>query len=281
MDFFNNQEMIEKIFYQSSLPRSGSTLLQNIMFQNPDFYCTPTDGVLDLLFASRNAFNSGHEFKAQDEKKMNKAFVSFCSGGIYGFYSALTPRKYVLSKNRSYAIFYDLMNTITPNAKMICMLRDIRECVASFETKYRKNPLYNDGMIDWATLRGTSTLKRADFWLNNNPLGSSLEKIKDTLQQGHGQKILFVKFEDLCESPHETMQLIYEYLEVPYYEHDFNNILQSTHENDRIHGIYGDHKIKNTLTIVEPKALKLLGEETCDFIYNNMKWYYDTFNYKY
>ena len=33
---------MEKIFYQSSLPRAGSTLLQNILSQNPDIYATPT-----------------------------------------------------------------------------------------------------------------------------------------------------------------------------------------------------------------------------------------------
>ena len=44
------------IFYQSSLPRAGSTLLQNIIGQNPDFYVTPTSGVLDLVYGARNNF---------------------------------------------------------------------------------------------------------------------------------------------------------------------------------------------------------------------------------
>ena len=30
--------MIKKIFYNSSLPRSGSTLIQNILGQNPEFH---------------------------------------------------------------------------------------------------------------------------------------------------------------------------------------------------------------------------------------------------
>ena len=31
-----------KIFFNSSLPRSGSTLLQNILAQNPRFHCSAT-----------------------------------------------------------------------------------------------------------------------------------------------------------------------------------------------------------------------------------------------
>ena len=40
---------MEQIFFQSSLPRAGSTLLQNILGQNPEFYVTPTSGVLELF----------------------------------------------------------------------------------------------------------------------------------------------------------------------------------------------------------------------------------------
>ena len=39
------EKMDKKVFFQSSLPRAGSTLLQNILGQNPEFYVTPTSGV--------------------------------------------------------------------------------------------------------------------------------------------------------------------------------------------------------------------------------------------
>jgi hypothetical protein len=39
--------IVPKIFYQSSMPRAGSMLLQNILAQNPDFYVIPTSGLLE------------------------------------------------------------------------------------------------------------------------------------------------------------------------------------------------------------------------------------------
>ncbi len=63
---------VKKIFFQSSLPRAGSTLLQNIMGQNPEFYVTPTSGVLELLFGARINYTNGQEFKAQEEELMKK-----------------------------------------------------------------------------------------------------------------------------------------------------------------------------------------------------------------
>ena len=55
---------MKKIFFQSSLPRAGSTLLQNILGQNPDFYVTPTSGVLELLYAARSNYSNDVSFNA-------------------------------------------------------------------------------------------------------------------------------------------------------------------------------------------------------------------------
>ena len=74
--------MVEKIFFNSSLPRSGSTLLQNIMGQNPKFYATPTSGVLELVFGARANYTNSPEFKAQDAEDMKMAFRAFCRDGV-------------------------------------------------------------------------------------------------------------------------------------------------------------------------------------------------------
>ena len=57
-----------RVMFNSSLPRAGSTLLQNIFAQNPEFYVTPTSGVLELLYSSRAIYSESLEFKAQDKK---------------------------------------------------------------------------------------------------------------------------------------------------------------------------------------------------------------------
>lgn len=73
-----------RIAFQSSLPRSGSTLLSNIVGQNPEFHVTPTSGLLDLLYTARSQFSRGEEFKAQHREEMERAFIGFCRGGLEG-----------------------------------------------------------------------------------------------------------------------------------------------------------------------------------------------------
>src|SRR5688572_23471300 len=75
-----------KIVFNSSLPRSGSTLLQNILAQNPRFYCSPTSGVITLLEAARLTFVDGPPFMAQDPAVMQAGFRAFCRAALEGFY---------------------------------------------------------------------------------------------------------------------------------------------------------------------------------------------------
>ncbi len=271
--------MPEKIFYQSSLPRSGSTLLQNILAQNPDIYATPTSGVLELIFAARANYTNSAEFIAQNPELMREAFLNFCRAGMKAFYDPLTDRKYVVDKSRGWGIHYDLLNQIYPNPKIICMVRDLRDVFASMEKNFRKNPEKQNPILDWNTMQGTTVPKRIDIWAQNPPVGLAIERLEEMVRQDISKKILFVKFEDLCLYPEREMQRIYEYLEIPFFDHDFDNIEQVTKEDDEVYGVFGDHNIRTKLEPVPSRAKILLGREVCDWIYNTYKWYFDMFRY--
>ena len=90
---------MKTIFYNSSLPRSGSTLIQNIIAQNPDFYTTPTSGLVDLVMASKHNYNSSQSFIAQDQKQMENAFLTYCKAGMQGYFEGLTDKPYVVDKS--------------------------------------------------------------------------------------------------------------------------------------------------------------------------------------
>jgi sulfotransferase len=90
---------------------------------------------------------------------------------------------------------------------------------------------------------------------------------------------LFVKFEDLCRQPDIEMRRIYTYLDLPYYQHDFNNVEQITQEDDAIYGIYGDHTIKPKLEPQKNDYKDVLGVNASNWIRQNFSWFYDEFKY--
>jgi sulfotransferase len=271
--------MVEKIFYQSSLPRAGSTVFQNIMAQNPDFYCTPTSGVLELVYGARMNYTNSPEFKAQDDELMKQGFLNFCKEGMNGFYNSVTDKKYVLDKSRGWGIHYDFLNLVQPNPKIICVVRDLRDVFASMEKNFRKYPEKQSDIVDWSKGQGTTVPKRIDVWASNPPVGLALERLTEIFRMGLNNNMLFVKFEDLCLYPETTMIKVYEYLELPYFKHDFDNIEQVTKEDDVIYGTFGDHTIRTKLEPVRSKANEVLGKDVTKWIYDNYKWFFDYFNY--
>jgi sulfotransferase len=270
---------MKQLFFQASLPRAGSTLLQNIIGQNPNFYVTPTSGVLELVYAARMNYSNSDEFKAQDSEEMKKGFLSFCNQGVLGFFDAITDKPYVLDKSRGWGYHYGFLNSFYPNPKILCMVRDPRDIFASMEKNFRKNSHKDIGIVNHKEMSGTTTEKRIDIWSQNPPVGMALERLYQIIKEGNHKHIHFIKFETFTRSPQKEMAKIYNYLELPYFEHDFNNIEQITQEDDSIYGIFGDHKIQSTLNPSISNAKEILGKGVCDWIKGNYKWFYDYFKY--
>ena len=70
------------IFFNSSMPRSMSTLLQCVLNQNPEITATPTDPVLEYLYGARMNYSSVPEVNAIDKELALKHWRGFCWGGL-------------------------------------------------------------------------------------------------------------------------------------------------------------------------------------------------------
>jgi len=272
--------MVKKVFYNASLPRAGSTLLQNVLMQNPEIYSTPTSGVVEFLLQARTLYSTGDAFKAQDPEEMKKAFHGFCKAGLYGYFDAITDRPYVIDKSRAWMGNFRFANFVEPGAKAIVMVRDLRGIFASMEKNYRKNPHKDPQIVNGAQLKNMTTDTRLQHFSVAPPVGPALEWLRDAIQQGYDSHMLFIRFEDFTLNPEAEIQRIYKYLDIPYFKHDFENVEQLTHENDVIHGIFGDHKIQSPIKPVEQDYTSILGFHNCDIIKQNYQWFFEKFNYK-
>lgn len=272
---------MKKIFFQSSLPRTGSTLLQNVLAQNPEIYATPTSPVADYVSVLREVYTNNPNVLAQDDNQMKLAFQFASKNLLHGYFEPLTDRKYILDKSRAWMPNYDFIKFITgQEPKIICMVRDLRDIFCSNEKNYRKNPhkaRQNFGMGDATTLP-----KRIDVWASsNNFTGGAIDFLNDAIRVGTINNMLLIKYENFCLYPEKAMELIYNYLQIPIHKHDFDNVPQLTHENDQIHGIFGVHTIRNSVEMLPSDANQILGKDICDWIYNNYKWFFEYFGYNY
>jgi sulfotransferase len=271
---------MKDIFYQSSLPRSGSTLLQNIIGQNPDFYVTPTSGVLELVFGARNNFSNSLEFKAQDSVLMEKAFKGFCRSGVRSFFESISDKPYVLDKSRGWVGYMDFLKFYHDNPKIICMIRDPRAIFSSMEKNFRKHQHFDVGVQDKEGNDGVTTEKRIRIWSDTPPIGLAMERLQQALLEGKSHHICFVKYEDLTEQPQVELARIYEYLGIDYFDHDFTDVQQITEEDDVVYGVFGDHLVRPVLHTNPDDYTEILGVNMSNRIKNEYSWFYEYFNYK-
>jgi sulfotransferase len=159
------------------------------------------------------------------------------------------------------------------------MVRDLRDIFASMENNFRKHPERQSDILDWSKGQGTTVPKRIDIWAQQPPVGLAIERLSEIFRTGINSKMLFIKFEDLCLYPDNVMNQIYEYLNIPFFQHDFDNIEQVTKEDDEVYGMYGDHNIRTKLEPVKSRAKELLGKDVTNWIYTNYEWFFKQFRY--
>ncbi len=270
---------MKTILFNSSLPRSGSELLQVLLHQNPEIYASPTSPLLEFQFGARR--NLGlPEAQAQPKELMDTAFNKMCGEMAQGYYGAITDRPIVIDKNRGWAHYYEWVNEWNEDPKMICMIRDPRSIVGSLERKYRENRHRPAGPDDPTNLHGMTVAGRAQHWLSTQPLGLALQRTADTFQRGLDEKIAFVKYESLCNSPKTTMEKVYKHIGLPAFQHDFKNIEKEVEENTDLFGVYGNHDVMPKLTPAKSEDwADVLPEDVAAGIRQSHAWFYEAFKY--
>jgi sulfotransferase len=222
------------------------------------------------------------EFKAQaqDAAAMKKVFLAFCKGGMEAYCRALTEKPYVLDKSRGWGIHFDLLEMIWgAEPKIICMVRDLRQILASMEKLFRQNRDRYRPIENHAACTGTTTLKRAMINLGGQPVGVALDRIAEIHHRGFNKKMLFIRYEDLTAQPAAALKKVYAFLGVPEFKHDFGNVPQITQEDDLVHGTAGLHDVRPKVESSAKDYTAILGREAVRFIEANCGWYFSLFNY--
>jgi sulfotransferase len=169
-------------------------------------------------------------FKAQDRNRMRPAFAGFCKRGLEGFYEGLTDKPVCVDKNRTWFHYYDWLNTFYPSPKILICIRDLRAVLSSMEKLFRKNRDLEDPADIADTLGMVSITNRITQWLNGNPVGVAALRLLEAIETGRIRHFHVIRFEDLTSRPGETVRKLYDYLEEPWFEHDFDHVGQVTGE---------------------------------------------------
>ncbi len=253
------EKLDKKYYFISGLPRSGSTLLCNILAQNPRFHTTSTSGIMDVMFGVRNQWDKLVEFKASPNPEGKLRVLR----GILGSYHSNTDKPVVFDKCRGWLSLLEMAEEVLGHkAKVLVPVRDMRDVLASFEKLFRETAKTAQIAQEGQNYFGFQTVQgRVDMWMKpDQPVGLAYNRITDAIRRGYSDRMFLVNFDDLTSHPKETMKAIYKFLGEEPFEHDFNNVKQVTWENDDVHGMKGLHDIRSKVEPVPEQWPNVLGQ---------------------
>lgn len=253
------------LFFLGGLPRSGSTVLGSILKQNPNIHVTGTSPTVHLLQTISNNIQNAPYYHSNSYSSSREYLVNICKSVIttinkhYG-------KPIVIDKNREWVnpqtikLLQDILGG-KDKVKIIATVRDIPDCVVSYLRITKKNDRDLLDFIENEHSNQLLTTVKISYIYN---LLASLN---------FPSNIHFVEYESLLNSPKDEMNKIHNFLELPLFTYNYNN-LQDTkkeEENDLVWNIPNLHK-------VYPKLQKQHSESSVTVLQKHYdRWLYPKF----
>jgi sulfotransferase len=247
---------MKTIHFISGLPRSGTTLLANILKQNPKIHSEAVSS-LSSIFGSINV--NWNNIEASQEYPNYQAKIGVLKSILQGYYSHI-DKPIVFDKDRSWIYLIPVVEEILQKqVKIIVCVRNPAEIVTSFEKLRRENPLFVT-RADHELRDSNSIASRAFYYSGpEGPLGKAHQGLKDAITMGYLDRFIFVDYNLFCGSPKAQTKRIYDFFELPSFEHDFKKIEQVEQYNDLAVGLPNLHKIKPELNKTTINCVKYIG----------------------
>ncbi len=252
------------LHFISGLPRSGSTLLAAILRQNPNFHAGMSSPVGPLFTQLMNAMGAGAELSIFIEEEQR---LDVLRGIFTGYYKNLHREKAVFDTNRLWCSRMSALSVLYPGAKIVACVRDPIWVIDSFERMVRKNPLVISRMFPGEA--NATVFTRVDHLTGKlGTVGFAFNALQEAFFSEQAKNLIVIDYETLSREPKNTIERLYEFLEVPRFTHDFDNVTyDGGDEFDHWLGVPGLHTIsrkvefKQRETVLPPEIVQRFANQ--------------------
>jgi len=206
----------KQLFFLVAQPRSGNTLFTSIINQNPEIACTPNSITLEImkdlfLLKQTDVFQNYPDHKSLD----NVLDV------VYDNYYKDWPQPIIIDRGpvMTEGNLYLMQKHFKRPFKCIVLLRDTVDVLASYMKWYTENP---DAFVN--KLANTDEEKLSIVMNKEGAVAKDLEAIKNSYN--YKDMCHYVKYDDLVSQPEQEIRKVYEFMNLPYFKHSFQDLKQ-------------------------------------------------------
>jgi sulfotransferase len=258
---------MKEFFFLAGMQRSGATVLSSILNQNKDMWVTPASPLFRMMFTQAQSHNELENIDYNRSEAIDDVIATI----PHAFYQDKSA-KYIIDKNLNWPSPQGvevITKYITKNVKFICPVRNILDILVSFDTIINAHPDSKNNIMDEQVLATTNADKpladrRADFlMLQNKDVALSLKFMKHALVPEYRHLFHFVDYDDFINNPQKEINKIYDFLEIPKYNHEFENIVDSSGiSRESLTGIKDLHAIRPKVQKVSKRPQDVFLPET-------------------
>lgn len=244
----------------SGLPRSGSTLLTALLNQNPEIHASTNSPLLDTIhYTEEYLLYKSEQYKANPKPECASKVLSSIAPNYY----FNTQKPIIIDKSRGWVNqIQHIQDYITPEPKIICMVRNLQDIMVSFLSLIEKSTLVS--FIDEVLIRNNLELtndNRCDFLMSpSGIIGMSYHALLEAYRKGNQKYMLMVEYDNLMNNPQGELNRIHSFLNIPYYSYNFTDIKTKEDENDIVYGLENMHTVRNKLEKINRDNSKYLSE---------------------
>lgn len=223
----------------SGLPRSGSTLMAAVLRQNPRFHAgmsSPIAGLFDGMIAQVSA---GTELSTTVTHAQRARLLR----GLFESYYAEYDAPVIFDTNRAWTAMLPALMEVFPDAKVVCLVRDVSWIMDSMERQFRQNAFEHTRLFNNSAERSTVYTRVEALSGANRLVGYPWHALREACYSDYADRVMIVEYDLMTNRPAEIMRLVYEFLDEEHFEHDFANVTYDAPAFDAQLGLDGLHRV--------------------------------------
>lgn len=245
---------MKQFHFLSGLPRSGSTLISSILNQNPEIHSGANSPMCGMMFNLERSILMSEQYNAYPKPEVMPTTVI----GVLNNYYSDRDEPIIIDKSREWSIqehFNVLLRNMDEDPKIILCVRNITDILASFIYLINQNsqtPSFIDQEIqarqEFNFYRPIDDIRCDHLMRPKGLIDNALYGIAFAMLEENKKYFHFIEYDDLVENTNQTITKLYSFLELENYNHDYENIINVTQEDDKVHGIKGLHDIRSEIS---------------------------------
>ncbi len=234
------------LHFLTGLPRTGSTLLASLLYQNPLIHTEGASVLNDLMWEVQNVYLDNPNAKASRKKEVLERILR----NLPHEYYAGVGRPVVFDKSFTWTLGGNIemaKKYITDTPKFIVLHRPTEEIVRSFIGLMERGGSY--GVFKNGIEQATGSLhERMEHSILNGSLKLNLEALQYVRSLPDQSPFHYVEYKDLIENTQEVLNGIYKFIELPQFTHDLESITNAHPEDDTVWGLPDMHAVRPVIS---------------------------------